>query len=174
MDRGGWWATVHGVAKSWTRLSNFTSLSTCRTWTIKKAEHQRTDARLLRVSWTVRISNQSIHKEISPEYSLEGMMLKLKVKVKSLSRVRLFETPWTAACQASLSIINSRSLLKLISIESVMPSNHLILCHHIPFSSHLQSFPASRSFLVSQFFASGRQSIGVSASASVLPGSIQD
>ena len=49
--------------------------------------------------------------------------------VQSLSRVRLFATLWTAACQASLSITNSRSLLKLMSIESVMPSNHLILCH---------------------------------------------
>ena len=49
--------------------------------------------------------------------------------VQSLSHVRLFVTPWTAARQASLSIINSRSMLKLISIESVMPSNHLILCH---------------------------------------------
>ena len=48
--------------------------------------------------------------------------------VQSLSRVQLFVTPWTAACQASLSITNSRSLLKLMSIESVMPSNHLILC----------------------------------------------
>ena len=48
--------------------------------------------------------------------------------VQSLSRVRLFATPWTAACQASLSITNSRSSLKLMSIESVMPSNHLILC----------------------------------------------
>ena len=48
--------------------------------------------------------------------------------VQSLSHVRLFETPWTAACQASLSITNSRSLLKLMSFESVMPSNHLILC----------------------------------------------
>ena len=48
--------------------------------------------------------------------------------VQSLSRVRLFATPWTAACQASLSITNSWSLLKLMSIESVMPSNHLILC----------------------------------------------
>ena len=48
--------------------------------------------------------------------------------VQSLSRVRLFATPWTAAFQASLSITNSRSLLKLISIESVMPSNYLILC----------------------------------------------
>ena len=49
--------------------------------------------------------------------------------VQSLSRVRLFMTPWTAACQASLNITNSRSLLKLMSIELVMPSNHLILCH---------------------------------------------
>ena len=49
--------------------------------------------------------------------------------VQSLSRVRLFATPWTAARQASLSITNSRSLLKLMSIESVMPFNHLILCH---------------------------------------------
>ena len=49
--------------------------------------------------------------------------------VQSISPVRLFETPWTAACQASLSIINSWSLLKLMSIQSVMPSNHLILCH---------------------------------------------
>ena len=48
--------------------------------------------------------------------------------VQSISPVRLFETPWTAACQASLSIINSWSLLKLMSIQSVMPSNHLILC----------------------------------------------
>ena len=48
--------------------------------------------------------------------------------VQSLSRVRLFPTPWTAACQASLSITNSRSLPKLMSIESVMPFNHLIIC----------------------------------------------
>ena len=49
--------------------------------------------------------------------------------VQLLSHVQLFATPWTAACQASLSITNSRSLLKLMSIKSVMPSNHLILCH---------------------------------------------
>ena len=48
---------------------------------------------------------------------------------QSLSRVQLFATPWIAACQASLSITNSRSLLKLMSIESMMPSSHLILCH---------------------------------------------
>ena len=49
--------------------------------------------------------------------------------VESLSHVQLFATPWTAAHQASLSITNSQSLLKLMSIKSVMPSNHLILCH---------------------------------------------
>ena len=76
-------------------------------------------------------------------------------------------TPWTAALKASLSITNSWSLLRLMSIESVMPSNYLILC--LPFSSCLQSSSASRSSQMSQFFASGDQSIGVSASASVLP-----
>ena len=79
--------------------------------------------------------------------------------------------PRTAACQASLSITNSWSLLKVMSIELVMPSNHLILC--IPFSSCLQCFPASGSFPMSQFFASDGQSIGVSASTSVLPMNIQ-
>ena len=64
------------------------------------------------------------------------------------------------------------SLLKLMSIESVMPSNHLIPCHL--FSSGLQSFPASGSFPMSQFFTLGAQSTGVSASASVLPMNIQD
>ena len=61
--------------------------------------------------------------------SLESNSLTLS-SVQSLSRVRLFSTPWTAACQASLSITNSRSLLKLMSLDAlVMPSNHLILCH---------------------------------------------
>ena len=92
--------------------------------------------------------------------------------VQSLSRVWLFARPWTAARQASLSITNSRSLLKLMSSESVMPSKHLILCR--PFPSSLQSFPASGSFPVSQIFPSGGQSIGVSASASVLPMNIQN
>ena len=71
-DRKAWCAAVHRVAKS---------------WTIKNVEHQRTDAfklwcwrRLLRVPWTVRRSNQSTLKEINPEYSLEGLMLKLKLQ----------------------------------------------------------------------------------------------
>ena len=64
--------------------------------------------------------------------------------VQSLSRVQLFETPWAAACQASLSIINSWSLLKPMSIESVMPSNHLILCHPLFFLPSI--FPSIRVF----------------------------
>ena len=83
----------------------------------------------------------------------------------------IFMTSWTAACQASLSFTISLSLLKLMSIELVMPSNHLILC--FPFSSCLQSFPASGSFPESWLFTSGGQSIGASASASVFPMNIQ-
>ena len=66
------------------------------------------------------------------------------VVVKSLSRVWLFATPWTAACQASLSFINSQSFLKLMSIESVMPSNHLILCHSLLLLPSI--FPSIRVF----------------------------
>ena len=64
--------------------------------------------------------------------------------VQSLSHVRLFETPWTAACQASLSITNSQSLLKFMSIASVMPSNHLILCCLLLLLSSI--FPSIRVF----------------------------
>ena len=83
---------------------------------------------------------------------------------KSCLTLRLHER------QASLSITNSWSLLKLMSVESVIPSNHLILCLPFPYCS--QSFPASGSFPRSQFFASGGQNIG--ASASVLQMNIQD
>ena len=63
--------------------------------------------------------------------------------VQSLSHVRLFVTPWTAARQASLSITNSQSLLKLMSIESVMPSNHLILCGPLLQSLNCHPLPPS-------------------------------
>ena len=64
--------------------------------------------------------------------------------VQSLSRVQLFATPWTAARQASLSITDSWSLLKLTSIKSVMPSNHLILCHPLLLPPSI--FPSIRVF----------------------------
>ena len=68
----------------------------------------------------------------------------MKSSVQSLSRVRLFATPWTTARQASLSFTNSQSLLKLMSIESVMPSNHLILC--CPLILPPSIFPSIRVF----------------------------
>ena len=89
------------------------------------------------------------------------------VVVQSLSHVWLFVTPWTAECQAFLSFTISWSLLKLMPIELVMLSNHLIFCH--PLLLLLSIFPNIRVFSVSWLFASGGQSIGVSASASVLP-----
>ena len=95
-----------------------------------------------------------------------------QVLVQSLSHAQLFATPWTAAHQASLSITNFRNLHKLISISLVIPSNHLILCR--PLVLLPSTFPASGSFPRSQFFVSGGQSIGVSASASVLPVNTQD
>ena len=95
----------------------------CESWTIMKAESWRIGAfemwcwrRLLRVPWRTKRSVRSILKEIS--------------SVQSLSHVWLFATPWIAACQASLSITSSRSSLRRTSIESVMPSSHLI--HYRP------------------------------------------
>ena len=87
-----------------------------------------------------------------------------------LSCVRLFATPWTVAYKASLSFTVFWSLLRPMSIESMMPSHHLILCR--PFSSCPQSFPASGSFPVGWLFASSEQDIR--ALASLLPMNIQD
>ena len=92
-----------------------------------------------------------------------------------LLHVWLFAIPWTATHQASLSFTITWSLLKLMSIESVIPSNHLMLCCSplLLQSFCLQSFPAPGFFPVSWLFASGGRSIGASASASVLPMNIQ-
>ena len=83
--------------------------------------------------------------------------------VQLLNHVQLFATPWATVCQAYLSFTISQSLLKLVSIELVMPSNHLILCHP------LLLLPS-----MSQLFASGGQTIGALDSAPVLPINIQD
>ena len=90
----------------------------------------------------------------------------------SCSVVSDSETQWTAAGHTTLSIINSQSLLKLTSIESVMPSNRFILCHPLLLTPSM--FPSPGSFQMSQFFVCGGQSTGISASASVLPMNIQD
>ena len=115
----------------------------CESWTVKKAERRRIDAfelwcwrRLLRVPWTARRVNQPFLKEISPEYSLEGLMLKLKFqyfghlmqRVDSLEKILI------------LGKVEGRSLFKLMSIELVMPSNHLILtCPLLPMPSIITS-----------------------------------
>ena len=79
--------------------------------------------------------------EVSQKKKDEYHMILLICSVQLFSCIQLFATPWTAACQASLSITNSQSLLKLMSIESVVPSNHLILCRplflpHFNLSQH--------------------------------------
>ena len=101
-------------------------------------------------------------------WSLVGLQFS---SVQSLSRVRLFATASTAERQVSLSITNFWSLLKLISTESVMPSNHL-LCHPLLLLPSI--FPSIRIFSSESVLRIRWPSIGVSASASVLPMNIQD
>ena len=103
MDRGIWWATVHGATKEAGTIHD------------KTATNQFFQYYLL--------------KRLSPLYILSFLSSIQFSSVQSLSHVQLFATPWTAECQASLSITNSWSSPKLMSIEAVMPSNHLILCH---------------------------------------------
>ena len=107
--------------------------------------------------WNMEWSRANANRVLPREFS----------SVQLLSRVRLFATPWIAARQAFLTITNSQSSLRLTSIQSVMPSSHLILCR--PLLLLPQSLPASESFPMSQLFAWGGQSTGVSPSASFLP-----
>ena len=121
-----------------------------------------------------RLRNLVMDREVFRD-SVHGVSISIHIQFNSvqlLCRVQLFVTPWMAAHQVFLSITNSRSLLKLMSIESVMPSNHLILCR--PLLLQPSILPIISVLQMSQFFSSGGQSIGVSASASVLPMNIQD
>ena len=123
------------------------------------------------ISWSgIQLTSINLH-GVLPTAQLGSLRIRIFLilfsSVQSLCHVWLFATPWIAAHQASLSITNSWSSLKLTSIESVMPSSHLILCH--PILLLPQSLPASESFPMSQLFAWGGQSTEVSALASVLP-----
>ena len=100
------------------------------------------------------------------------MAVVVVIVVQSLCCVQLFATLWTAAHQAFLSFTISQRLLKLMSIESVMPSNRFILCR--PFLLLPSIFPSISGFPMSWLFLSGGQSIGALASASVFPMNIQD
>ena len=113
--------------------------------------------------WWARTHTASSHME----HTIRHPILTLSSVQSSQSVYPTLRDPMNWAYQASLSITNSQSSLKLMSIESVMPSSHLILCR--PFSSCPQSLPASESFPMSQLCAWGGQSTGVSASASFLP-----
>ena len=151
MDRAAWKDTVHAVSKSPTRLSDLSLL------------HSKKANMINRCIFMPRIY-PGMDTRLRANYSQFSL-------VQSLSCVRLFVTPWTVACQASLSITNSWSLLKLMSIELVISSNHLILCQPLLLPS---IFPSIMTFPMSQFFTSGSQSIEVSASASVVPMNIQN
>ena len=182
----------------------------CESWTIKKAEHWIIDAfepwcwrRLLRVLWTARRYNQFILKEISTEYSLEGLMLRLKLqyfghlmwRTDSLEQILMLgktegrkrrekqRTRWlkirsvAQLCPTLCDPMDHTTpgflvfhyVSELVQThvhwvsDAIQPSHPVVT-----FSSCLKSFPATGYFLRSQFFASGGQSIGASASASVL------
>ena len=157
-DRGARWATVHWVAQ---RLNtahlmedNFISGSLTEFHPqisyFQKASHSQVLG-FRHGIWYLSLSilsSRSIH--VVVHISTSFLFIQFS-SVQSLSHSRLFATPWTAPLQASLSITNSRSLLRLMSIESVMPSNHLVLC--CPLLLLLSIFPASESFPISQFFA---------------------
>ena len=137
MDRGAWRATDHGVTESRTWLSTHTQHMRGLTKTLLRLTLKATVILKSIFPFFAILSSQTI-KEYQKALDSKSwkLMITLSISkviqissVQSLSHVRLFATPWTAAHQASLSITNSWSLLKLISIELVMPSNHLILCH---------------------------------------------
>ena len=132
MDREPWSAAFHGVAKSWTWLSDSTELN----W-LGLLDHMI--VLFLDFLWYLQTVSHSgctcLH--FYPHCIQFS-------SVQSLSRVWLFVTPWTTARQASLSIINSRSLPKPMSIESVMPFNHLIVC--LPLLLLPSIFPSIRVF----------------------------
>ena len=135
------WTTVHGVTKSWTLMNDF------HFQTLKKKKNDDNKPK-------------GIREEVT----------KVVTVVQSLSCVWIFVTPWTAACQVSLSLTFSQSLCKLTSIVLMMPS---ISSSVFPFFLCLHPFPASESFPMSWLFPTGGQSIEPSASASVLPMNIQ-
>ena len=116
MDREAWRAAIHGVAKSQTRLSNWTELNCISNSFVDHDGYSISSKGFLPT--VVDIMVIWVKFTISVHFS----------SVQLLSRVRHFVTPWNAARQASLSITNSCSLLKLMFIELVMPSNHLLLC----------------------------------------------
>jgi len=159
IDRQAWLAVVHGVAKSQTRLRNWTELISF--W----------------MDWLDLLAVQGTVKSLLQLWCLAFFMSQLShpymfSSVQWLSHVQLFATSWTVACHEFLSINNSQTLLKLMSIELVMPSNHFILCH--PFLLLPSIFPSTRVFTNESVLLIRWPKYWVLASASVLPMNIQD
>ena len=147
MDGGAWWATVHGVAESQTWLSDFTF--TFHSYALEKEMATHSSILALRIPGTGEpggLPSMGLHRVGHDWTDLAAATWQADVKVwasthslcspsqdafssvLSLSWVRLFATPWTAARQASLSITSSQSPTKPMSIELMIPSNHLIFC----------------------------------------------
>ena len=144
MDREAWHATVHGVTKSqtwlsWTELSGPDSKeSACN------AGNAGDFSLFPGLGWSPRGRNGNPLQYSCLENPMDRGAWCIIVQFSSLSRVWLFVTPWTVACQASLTITNSQSLLKLMFIKSMMPSNYLILCHPLLLPPSI--FPSIRVF----------------------------
>ena len=133
-DREAWCAAVHGIVKSQTWLSeDWTTTTVLQCWKLENKKMSYSLYLLLVPKSRTGLSdwtelNPTHHPQICFLSSLTLPNICRISSVQSLSRVRLFVTPWIAAYQASLSITNSRSSLRLTSIKLVMPSSHLILC----------------------------------------------
>ena len=136
MDRGAWWAAVHGVTKSQTRLNDFTFTFHFHALEKEIVTHSSVLAwRILGTGEPGGLPSMRSHRvghdwsDLAEKiWTHDSSALSVSQSVQSLSCVRFFATLWIAARQASLSITISRSSLRLASIESVMPSSHLILC----------------------------------------------
>ena len=147
MDRGAWWAVVHGVAKSWTQLSDFTL-----TFHLPALEKEMAPQSSV-LPWRIPgmgepggLLSMGSHR-VGHDWSDLAVAVAVLV-VQLLSHVRLFATPWTVVCQVSLSFTISQSLLRFLPIESVMSSNHLILCHPLLLLPSI--FPCIRAFSLSR------------------------
>ena len=147
MDRGAWQATVHGVTKSETHLGtkqqqHLTKIQ--NTIILDQPPYHCNRFQRMEVRRNVPGETDCLLLSKGLDHRQLGTPLLQFSSVQSLSCVRLFVTPWTAARHTSLSITNSQSLLKLMSIESVMPSNHLIHCHPLLLLPSI--FPRNRVF----------------------------
>ena len=183
MDREAWRAAVHGITKSWTQLSDWIELN----WTSSSAIWQPLPQTTtlpscisFSLGWFWSLPPVQCYKPLS--IVLQAVCLSDRIPwiychfhsiimLFSRSAVSDFATPWIVPHQASLSITNSGACSNM-SIELVML--FIVVFSFVPFSSCLQSFPASGSFPMSQLFTSGGQSIGVSDSALVCPVNIWD